>query len=95
MIVENIFENRFMAAPELRRMGADIKAEGRVAVVEGVKKLYGAPVRAYDLRAGAALVVVALGAEGQTQVSNIHYIDKGYESIETALSLVGANIHRV
>ncbi len=95
VIVENIFENRFMAAPELRRMGANIKAEGKVAVVEGVKKLYGAPVRAYDLRAGAALVVAALGAEGLTQISNIHYIDRGYESIETALSSVGANIKRI
>jgi len=95
VIVENIFENRFMAAPELRRMGANIKAEGKVAVVEGVKKLYGASVRAYDLRAGAALVVAALGAEGQTQVSDIHYIDRGYESIETALSSIGANVKRV
>ncbi len=95
VIVENIFENRFMAAPELRRMGANIKAEGKVAVIEGVKKLYGAKVRAYDLRAGAALVVAALGAEGQSEISNVHYIDRGYESIETALKSIGADVRRI
>ncbi len=95
MIVENIFENRFMAVDELMRMGADIKAEGRVAVIEGVKSLSGAQVRAADLRAGAALVIAALGAEGTTSVSNIHFIDRGYESIETALKSVGADIKRV
>lgn len=94
MIVENIFENRFMAVDELMRMGADIKAEGRVAVIEGVKSLSGAQVRAADLRAGAALVIAALGAEGTTCVSNIHFIDRGYESIETALKSVGADIKR-
>ncbi len=95
MIVENIFENRFMAVDELMRMGADIKAEGRVAVIEGVKSLSGAQVRAADLRAGAALVIAALGAEGTTSVSNIHFIDRGYESIETAFKSVGADIKRV
>lgn len=95
MIVENIFENRFMAAPELMRMGADIKAEGRVAVIEGVPRLSGAEVRAADLRAGAALVVAALGAEGTTAVSNLHFIDRGYEKIESVLSSVGASIKRV
>ena len=95
MIVENIFENRFMAAPELLKMGADIKLEGRVAVIEGVRQLLGARVRAKDLRAGAALTVAALGAQGTSVVSNLHFIDRGYESIETVLSSVGASIKRV
>lgn len=94
MIVENIFENRFMAVDELVRMGADIKAEGRVAVIEGVKSLSGAQVRSADLRAGAALVIAALGAEGTTTVSNVHFIDRGYEAIESVLSSVNADIRR-
>lgn len=95
MIVENIFENRFMAADELRRMGADIKTEGRVAVIEGVNKLLGAKLRAADLRAGAALIVAALGAEGTSVISNVRYIDRGYENIEEELSAVGAKIKRI
>lgn len=95
VIVENIFENRFRAAPELRRLGADIKAEGRVAVVEGVPRLSGSPVVATDLRAGAALVLAGLAAEGTTTVSNINYIDRGYEQLEAALKSVGARIKRV
>ena len=95
MIVENIFENRFMAADELRRMGADIKTEGRVAVIEGVNKLLGAKLRAADLRAGAALIVAALGAEGTSVISNVRYIDRGYENIEEELSAVGARIKRI
>lgn len=94
MIVENIFENRFRAAPELRRLGADIKAEGKVAVIEGVPKLSGAALVATDLRAGAALVLGGLAAEGTTTVANIHYIDRGYESIETSLRSIGAKIRR-
>lgn len=94
VIVENIFENRFRAAPELLRMGADIKAEGKVAVIEGVPKLSGAATVAADLRAGAALVVAGLAAEGTTAVSNLNYIDRGYESIETALRSIGAKIRR-
>ena len=95
MIVENIFENRFRAAPELRRMGADIKAEGKVAVIEGVSRLSGAAIVATDLRAGAALVLGGLAAEGTTTVSNLHYIDRGYESIEIALRSIGAKIKRM
>lgn len=95
VIVENIFENRFRAAPELRRLGADIKAEGKVAVIEGRDKLSGAATVATDLRAGAALVIGGLAAEGTTTVSNIHYIDRGYESVETALRGLGANIRRM
>ncbi len=95
VIVENIFENRFRAAPELRRLGADIKAEGRVAVIEGVPRLSSAAIVATDLRAGAALVLGGLAAEGTTTVSNLHYIDRGYESIETSLRSVGAKIKRM
>lgn len=95
MIVENIFENRFMAAPELRRLGADIKTEGKTAVIEGVRRLSGAALSAADLRAGAALVLGGLAAEGTTTVTNVHYIDRGYESIETALSSIGASVKRL
>ncbi|MGN0624038.1 MAG: UDP-N-acetylglucosamine 1-carboxyvinyltransferase [Oscillospiraceae bacterium] len=95
VIVENIFENRYRHVDELVRMGADIKAEGKVAVVEGVKRLYGANVRATDLRGGAALVVAALAAEGETVLTNVRLIDRGYEEIEKQLSGVGADIRRV
>ena len=95
MIVENIFENRFRAAPELRRLGADIKAEGKVAVIEGVPRLSGAALVATDLRAGAALVLGGLAAEGVTTVSNLGYIDRGYESLETSLRSLGARIRRI
>ncbi len=95
MIVENIFENRFRAAPELRRLGADIKAEGRVAVIEGVPRLSGAATVASDLRAGAALVLGGLAAEGVTTVSNLHYIDRGYEALESSLRALGARIRRI
>ncbi len=95
VFVENIFENRYRHAEELRRMGANIRAEGRVAVVEGVKKLYGAKVTAPDLRGGAGLVAAALSAEGITEISQIGYIDRGYEDIEKVLQSVGADIQRV
>ncbi len=95
IVIENIFSNRFRHVDELLRMGADIKAEGKVAVVDGVNFLSGAKVRATDLRGGAALVVAGLGAQGTTEVSDIKYIDRGYESIENAFSSVGASIKRV
>jgi len=95
VIVENIFENRYKHAGELRRMGADIKIEGRVAVVEGVSKLYGAQVQATDLRGGVALILAALCAEGTTSISEIKHIDRGYEQIENNLKKIGANIKRV
>jgi UDP-N-acetylglucosamine 1-carboxyvinyltransferase len=95
VFVENIFENRYRHAEELRRLGADIKIEGRVAIVTGVSALYGAPVKATDLRGGAALVVAALGAEGKTEVSGLAYIDRGYDDIARALARLGANIERV
>ncbi len=95
MIVENIFENRFRAAAELRRLGADIKAEGKVAVIEGGDKLSGAATVATDLRAGAALVIAGLAADGTTTVSNVHYIDRGYQAIEAQLRSIGAKIKRI
>ena len=94
MMVENIFESRYRHVDELVRMGADIKTSGRTAVIQGVKKLCGANVRAHDLRGGAALVTAALGAEGVTTVGNVQYIDRGYEQIEQVLTSVGADIRR-
>lgn len=95
MFVENIFENRYKHTGELLRMGADIKVEGRVAMVDGVKSLYGASVTATDLRGAAALVVAGLGAEGTTIIGGLSHIDRGYEDIEGKLSTIGANVKRV
>lgn len=95
IFVENIFESRFKHVVELARMGADITVDGRMAVIRGVEKLTGASVNAMDLRGGAALVVSALGAEGTTQIEEIHHIDRGYENLEDALSSVGAKIKRI
>ena len=95
VIVESIFENRYRQVDELNRMGCKIKTEGRVAVVEGVRKLYGANVMATDLRGGAALVLAGLAAQGVTTVGNIKLIDRGYESIERDLARLGADIKRV
>ncbi len=95
VINETIFENRFTHVAELRRMGADIVIEGRSAVVKGVSRLSGAPVMATDLRASASLILAGLAAEGQTTVSRIYHLDRGYESIEEKLSALGADIKRV
>ncbi len=92
--IETVFENRFMHVSELKRMGADIKIEGRSAVIEGKDKLLGAPVKATDLRAGAALVLAGLVAEGTTEIIDIHHIDRGYVNIEEKLKSLGANIYR-
>ncbi len=95
VFVENIFENRFKHVGELCRMGADILVEGKVAVIEGVKRLYGAKTCAADLRGGAGLITAALSAEGTSEISDIHYIDRGYEEIEKELSSAGADIIRI
>jgi UDP-N-acetylglucosamine 1-carboxyvinyltransferase len=95
LITEQIFEKRFMHVSELRRLGADIEADGRNAVVRGVKKLSGAPVMATDLRASASLVLAGLAAEGVTEVTRVYHLDRGYEAIETKLAAVGARITRV
>lgn len=92
MVTESIFDNRFRYVDELRRMGANISVEGRVAVIEGVEMLKGAPVRATDLRAGAALIVAALGAQGVTEINDIYHVERGYERIEVKLRALGADI---
>jgi UDP-N-acetylglucosamine 1-carboxyvinyltransferase len=95
VINETIFENRFTHVAELRRMGADIQTDGRSAVVKGVPKLSAAPVMATDLRASASLILAGLAAEGQTVISRIYHLDRGYEHIEQKLSALGADIKRV
>ncbi|MDX5986171.1 MAG: UDP-N-acetylglucosamine 1-carboxyvinyltransferase [Pseudomonadota bacterium] len=95
VLTETIFENRYMHVPELARMGADILVQGRTAVVRGVPKLVGAPVMATDLRASMSLIIAGLVAEGETQVSRVYHLDRGYERLEEKLSAVGADIERV
>ncbi|HHW47936.1 MAG TPA: UDP-N-acetylglucosamine 1-carboxyvinyltransferase [Clostridiaceae bacterium] len=95
MIIETIFENRFMHVSELKRMGAKIKIEGRSAIVEGNSKLTGAQVKATDLRAGAALILAGLVAEGTTEITDIQHIERGYVNIDEKLRQLGAKIHRV
>ncbi len=95
VIVENVFENRLQVADEFKRMGAKIKVEGRTAVIQGVKRLQGAQVKASDLRAGAALIVAGLIADGDTEICNTCYIDRGYEKIEQKLISLGASITRI
>ncbi|MCK4946862.1 MAG: UDP-N-acetylglucosamine 1-carboxyvinyltransferase, partial [Candidatus Aureabacteria bacterium] len=95
IITEKIYPERFMHVPELARMGARIHIEGASAIVKGVKKISGAPVMASDLRASAALVLAGLAAEGETSISRVYHIDRGYESIEKKLALLGADIERV
>ena len=92
IVTDEIFNNRFRYVDELRRMGADISVEGRVAVIEGVGKLMGAPVTAPDLRAGAALVIAGLAASGVTEIDDIYHIERGYEDIEQKLRALGADI---
>jgi len=95
VIKETIFENRFMHALELQRLGADIKIDGNTVVVKGVKKLYGAKVTATDLRASASLVIAGLAAENTTEVYRIYHLDRGYEKMEEKLRALGAEIERV
>ena len=94
IVTENIFTGRFRYIDELRRMGADIRTEGHHAVVRGAERLSGAPVRAHDIRAGAALVVAGLAAEGETEVAGATHIDRGYEDLVGKLAGLGANITR-
>jgi UDP-N-acetylglucosamine 1-carboxyvinyltransferase len=94
IITENVFENRFMFAAELTRMGADISIDDHHALVRGVKRLQGAPVKSTDLRAGAALVLAGLAAEGETYVRNIQHIDRGYEDYVGKLRALGADVER-
>lgn len=95
VITETVFENRFVHAGDLRRMGADIKIEGHSAIIKGAKKLSAAPVMASDLRGGAALILAGLVAEGTTELSRIYHLDRGYEKVEEKLASLGAEIKRV
>ena len=95
IITENVFENRFMFAAELVRMGADVRIDGHHALVAGVDRLSGAPVHSTDLRGGAALVLAGLAAEGQTVIDSIHHIDRGYEDYIGRLRSIGAQVRRV
>lgn len=95
MITETIFENRFMHVPELNRMGARVNVHGRSAIIRGVQKLSGAPVMATDLRASFSLILAGLAAEGETQLSRIYHLDRGYEGVDRKLAACGADIARV
>ena len=93
-IDEDIFENRFMHAPELVRMGADILTEKSIARINGVESLSGAHVMASDLRGGMALVIAGLAARGTTEIERVYHIDRGYEDLEQKLTALGADIRR-
>jgi UDP-N-acetylglucosamine 1-carboxyvinyltransferase len=95
IVTETIFENRFMHASEMTRMGANIKIEGNRAVVQGKTQLTGANVIASDLRASASLVLAALVAKGETLIDRVYHLDRGYERIEQKLSALGADIQRI
>lgn len=95
IVTEGVWDNRFRYVDELTRMGAKISVDGRIAIVEGILKLTGAPVKATDLRAGAALILAALAAEGITELEDIHFIERGYENIEGKLRLLGADIKKI
>ena len=94
MVTETVFENRFMHVAELLRMGAKIKIDGRTAFIEGVERFTGCEVKATDLRAGAAMILAGLVADGKTEISNVYHIDRGYINIEDKFSKLGANIFR-
>ena len=94
-VLETVFENRFMHVGELQRMGASIQVEGRCAIVQGVPFLTGAFVRATDLRAGAALTLAGLAAHGETEIGELHHIDRGYDHLVEKLQGLGADIIRV
>jgi UDP-N-acetylglucosamine 1-carboxyvinyltransferase len=95
IVTENVFESRFMFVDELNRMGADIRTEGHHGVIRGVDRLSAAPVRALDIRAGAAMVIAALAADGTTEISNVYHLDRGYEGLEEKLVAIGARVRRV
>lgn len=95
VLTEGVWDNRYRYTNEFRRMGAKIQVDGKIAIIEGVESLTGAPVEACDLRAGAAMVVAGLAARGTTEISNIKHIERGYENIVGKLSGVGADIRTV
>jgi UDP-N-acetylglucosamine 1-carboxyvinyltransferase len=94
IVTENVFEGRFMFVDELNRMGADIRTEGHHAVIRGVERLSSAPVRALDIRAGAAMVIAALMADGVTEIEDMYHVDRGYQDLETKLTALGAVVRR-
>jgi UDP-N-acetylglucosamine 1-carboxyvinyltransferase len=94
IVTENLFDGRFAFVAELARMGADVRTEGRHAVVRGVERLSGAPVRALDVRAGAALLLAGLAADGETEVHDIHHVDRGYRDLPATLAALGADVRR-
>jgi len=94
IVTENVFESRFMFVDELHRMGADIRTEGHHAVIRGVERLSAAPVRALDIRAGAAMVVAALAADGVTEIEDMYHVDRGYQDLEAKLTALGADVRR-
>jgi len=94
IITEGVWDNRFKYVDELKRMGANIQVDGKIAVIEGVAALSGAPVRACDLRAGAAMIIAGMAASGRTEIDNISHIERGYEDIIEKLSGIGADIWR-
>ena len=92
IVTESMFDNRFRYVDELRRMGADISVDGKVAIIEGIDHLTGAPVKASDLRAGAALIIAGLATNGTTEIEDIYHIERGYEDMEIKLRNLGADI---
>lgn len=92
IIIENIFENRYRYVNELRKMGAKITVEGKICIVKGTRRLYGAKITAEDLRGGAALVIAALNAKGVTEITGVEYILRGYENLDKKLNALGADI---
>jgi UDP-N-acetylglucosamine 1-carboxyvinyltransferase len=94
-ITETIFENRFMHVSELKRLGADISLDGSTAVVKGVRRLSGAPMMATDLRASASLILAALAARGESEISRVYHLDRGYDRLDDKLTALGARIRRV
>ena len=95
IVTEGIWDNRFKYVDELRRMGANIQVDGKVAIVEGIEQFTGAPVKATDLRAGAAMIIAGLVAKGQTEIEDIYHIERGYEDIVEKLRALGADITRI
>ena len=94
LVTETIWDSRFAYVEELRRMGANITIDGKVAIIEGTGKLNGAPVKACDLRAGAALIIAGLAADGITEIEDIHHIERGYQDMDGKLRGIGADIEK-
>ena len=95
VLTENVWENRYQYMGELRKLGADVEINGRVATIHGIKHFSGAEVSATDLRAGAAMILAALAAEGETIIDGVRYIDRGYEDVEEKFRAMGADIDRI